>query len=431
MKNNIPEEINKESGIYAIKNLINNKMYIGSTKNFRLRYNKHYFELVAGKHPSKHLLSSFNKHGKDSFNFEVLEVIKISSFSNKESFEKYIIERENFFINKYRTNEKKFGYNLRLAAETNRGIKHAEDALTKVKGKKLSQETKNKMSKSRIGEKHHSAILKEKDIKLIKLLLNAGFRNRNIANYFKVSKSIVNDIKNNGAWKHIIINQKEISDFNPSFFKLDSKAWLDQNTVLLIKYLLKLNISKPLIVEFTNIPYSTIKGIEYGKIYKDCNLKRKDISLFDSSINKEDLIQCEMNYKNNLKKIHKSKALIGSLNPISKLTEESVRKIVELLRDKKSLEFIAKKFNVGIHTISKIKTGKNWSHLTGINNKNKGLLKGEEHPNFRHSDETVLKVIELAKLGKSTTEICKLLNLEKTFVNRIKAKKIRKYLFEN
>ena len=27
----------------------------------------------AGKHPSKHLLSSFNKHGKDSFNFEVLE----------------------------------------------------------------------------------------------------------------------------------------------------------------------------------------------------------------------------------------------------------------------------------------------------------------------------------------------------------------------
>lgn len=144
MINNIPKEKSKDSGIYAIKNTINNKIYIGSTTYFRLRYNKHFFELSSGKHPSKHLLSSYRKHGKNSFTFNIVEIIRPESFQTKELFEKAIVERENYFINKFQSNNRNFGYNLRISAETNRGIKHSSQALTRIKGKKIIRRNSKK-----------------------------------------------------------------------------------------------------------------------------------------------------------------------------------------------------------------------------------------------------------------------------------------------
>lgn len=430
MINNIPLDNSKDSGIYIIKNTINNKTYIGSTTHFRLRYNKHYFELSSGKHPSKHLLASYQKNGKNTFTFDILEIINQESFRTKELFEKHIIARENYFINKYKSNNNSFGYNLRIAAETNRGIKHSEDALTRLKGKKLSKETINKMSLSRIGEKHHSAILNEKDVKLIKLLIYNDFRNINIAKYLNVNKSVVNDIKNNGSWKHIVISKKDIANFEPSLYTLDNKSRLDKSSVLLIKYLLWINISKPIITEFTGVSYSTIKGIQSGKIYNKFDIKKKDLDYFNRNINKKDLLECEIQHKTKIEIRRKSLSLKGSSNPASKLTESEVIQIVKLLKANKSLKYISEIFKVGIHSISKIKTGQNWANLTGFDSKKKGILKGENHPNVKHTDEVALKIIKLSKIGKTTKEICDLLNLEKTFVNRIKSGKTRTYLFK-
>ena len=44
------------SGIYEIKNLVNNKFYIGSTKNFINRKRKHFSELKTNKHGNKQFL---------------------------------------------------------------------------------------------------------------------------------------------------------------------------------------------------------------------------------------------------------------------------------------------------------------------------------------------------------------------------------------
>ncbi|MBK8354696.1 MAG: hypothetical protein IPL13_04815 [Saprospiraceae bacterium] len=93
-----------------------------------------------------------------------------------------------------------------------------------------------------------------------------------------------------------------------------------------------------------------------------------------------------------------------------------------------TLQKISNTFNVTIDCIAKIKSGDNWAHLTGIRKQRTGLLKGSKHPNFKHPDKVVLKIIELTNIGLTTKEICKELTLEKTFVNRVKSGKTRSEL---
>lgn len=72
------------SGIYQIRNTKNGKRYIGSAKCFRVRWNAHRALLVKGEHHSPHLQSSWNKHGEDSFAFEVLEVCDVRRLISRE-----------------------------------------------------------------------------------------------------------------------------------------------------------------------------------------------------------------------------------------------------------------------------------------------------------------------------------------------------------
>lgn len=62
----------KDGGVYQIRNLVNGKVYIGSTKVFRRRASQHHTSLKTGRHRNKHLLGSWNKYGEQNFIFEVL-----------------------------------------------------------------------------------------------------------------------------------------------------------------------------------------------------------------------------------------------------------------------------------------------------------------------------------------------------------------------
>ena len=55
------------TGIYMIKNTINNKKYIGSSVNIAHRKCTHFRELCSGIHSNEHLQSAFNKYGKENF----------------------------------------------------------------------------------------------------------------------------------------------------------------------------------------------------------------------------------------------------------------------------------------------------------------------------------------------------------------------------
>lgn len=65
---------NKRGGIYAIINRINGKQYIGSTRDFAMRWQIHRSRLSRGVHHSPALQSAWKKYGKDVFAFEELEI---------------------------------------------------------------------------------------------------------------------------------------------------------------------------------------------------------------------------------------------------------------------------------------------------------------------------------------------------------------------
>ena len=61
--------------IYKITCTANQKFYIGSTVNKTQRWARHRRQLRDGTHPNKHMLASWQKHGENTFVFEIVEVV--------------------------------------------------------------------------------------------------------------------------------------------------------------------------------------------------------------------------------------------------------------------------------------------------------------------------------------------------------------------
>lgn len=61
--------------IYTIRNVVNDKFYVGSTTNTRERFRNHRNKLRRGCHHTPHLQAAWLKHGEDCFKFEVVEYV--------------------------------------------------------------------------------------------------------------------------------------------------------------------------------------------------------------------------------------------------------------------------------------------------------------------------------------------------------------------
>lgn len=127
--------------IYKIENLINGKVYIGQTiQDPKKREQAHLRDLRRKKHRNIHLQNSFNKHGESNFKFTVLNYATA----------KEVIDRlEDDYIQYYGCLNNSKGYNLMSGGshgspsiETRKKMSEAH------KGKKLSDETKYKVSKN-------------------------------------------------------------------------------------------------------------------------------------------------------------------------------------------------------------------------------------------------------------------------------------------
>lgn len=103
MKININNFKLSEKGVYQFKNLVNSKLYIGSTiMTFEKRFYHHLSMLRANEHKNKYLQYSFNKYGEESFEFSIIEVC------TKEN----CLLREQYWINKLEVIDKNKGYNI-------------------------------------------------------------------------------------------------------------------------------------------------------------------------------------------------------------------------------------------------------------------------------------------------------------------------------
>ena len=132
----------EEGVIYAIKNRSNNKVYIGSSVNYRRRKTHHLSRLKANDHENSHLQRAYNKYGKDSFLFNIIETV-----SNREN----IIIREQYWIDYHRSYNRNFGYNLQPKAYSNLGNKHSEETKAKISVLKKGKKWTERQIISRIG----------------------------------------------------------------------------------------------------------------------------------------------------------------------------------------------------------------------------------------------------------------------------------------
>lgn len=125
-------------GIYEIRNLLNNKIYIGSAVNLIKRKANHFSDLRLNKHRNTHLQNSFNKYGKENFKFKVL----INCFAED------LIKLEQDFINFL--NPK---YNICRIAGSQLGLKRSVESKERMRkaqsGKKQSDEHIINRSKAR------------------------------------------------------------------------------------------------------------------------------------------------------------------------------------------------------------------------------------------------------------------------------------------
>lgn len=68
-------ELRGKGGIYQIRNVVNGKVYVGSSVDLINRRSNHFRQLRKNIHHNIKLQYSYNKHGELSFVFEVVEFV--------------------------------------------------------------------------------------------------------------------------------------------------------------------------------------------------------------------------------------------------------------------------------------------------------------------------------------------------------------------
>lgn len=91
----------KICGVYKITNIINNKFYIGSSKDIKNRWKQHRDALIESIHGNTHLQNAWNKYKEHNFIFEIIE----------ECSPEMQFEREQFYLNMLNPFDEK-GYNI-------------------------------------------------------------------------------------------------------------------------------------------------------------------------------------------------------------------------------------------------------------------------------------------------------------------------------
>jgi DNA-binding Lrp family transcriptional regulator len=101
---NVPTtgEEKKDCGIYKIRNIKTNFVYIGSSKNISLRWRQHISALELGRHQNYKLQKAWNEYGKTKFNFSIIELTPLDE----------LLKYEQYWIDYYDSANEDVGYNI-------------------------------------------------------------------------------------------------------------------------------------------------------------------------------------------------------------------------------------------------------------------------------------------------------------------------------
>ena len=134
----------KKCGIYGIFNMADGKVLVGSSVHICRRWNHHKWTARHGNHVNKYFQRAWNKYGELLFEFRILEECFISS----------LLPREDYWMDFYRSTNPLYGYNLHYASR----IVFSEETKRKISqskiGKKMSIEAKKNISEGHRRTKH-------------------------------------------------------------------------------------------------------------------------------------------------------------------------------------------------------------------------------------------------------------------------------------
>jgi group I intron endonuclease len=214
--------------IYKIKNLVNQKEYVGCTiSTLRKRFEEHIFRCTKSDSNTK-LCNSIRKYGSDKFIIELIEECELSS----------IYEREKFYINEIKTFDS--GLNSTIGGEGCLGYKHSKEIREKISklikegrshknktydiiyGERSIEEKKNRQESVKKSWENMTEDDRNKRIdnirkatqknskysveliKEVKDKLNKGIKvPQLVKDYPNMNSYILYDIKNNRRWKNI------------------------------------------------------------------------------------------------------------------------------------------------------------------------------------------------------------------------------------
>lgn len=115
------------SAVYVIVNVSSGRKYVGSTKDVERRFKDHVTLLSRGLHHCRHLQRAWDIHGKDYFEFKLVEIVDVDRLT----------EREQFHLSA-----------ASLVYNASRFV------VRPMLGRKMSDETKAKLRACNIGRKH-------------------------------------------------------------------------------------------------------------------------------------------------------------------------------------------------------------------------------------------------------------------------------------
>jgi group I intron endonuclease len=133
------------SGVYCWYNTVNEKIYIGSSKDIEGRKLGHEKHLREGRHGNKHLQAAWNCYSEAVFLFVIL--LETDD----------LIAQEQHYIDMMKATDSEYGYNICPIAYSTSGCTMSEESRAKISasltGKRHSEELKAKLSIALKGRK--------------------------------------------------------------------------------------------------------------------------------------------------------------------------------------------------------------------------------------------------------------------------------------
>lgn len=127
-------------GVYQIRNTVNGKVYIGSSKNIERRFVDHKLALRKGAHHSVTLQRAWKKYGGDVFEFSVIALVTDPAL---------LKNVEQAYIDFFGCIGRK-GYNVSPMAQSPLGVKHTLETREKLRAAKLGVKQSRELVERRI-----------------------------------------------------------------------------------------------------------------------------------------------------------------------------------------------------------------------------------------------------------------------------------------